>query len=657
MGGKAQYPKIFVLCFLILLLQGIIRNAFLLHYGLGNRGLIFAACMGMLICFYCILRRGGYLYLASPLSNIEHSWDFKLPLMFFKDTGSEPERKDEAERNTLSDQYLANLIANISEALFVVDENKKIVMFNSAAKKLLKCTDEYLQGKPVDILFKNDGCNFFLCDKFKPCVEKAYDADLVTQDRQVVPVAFSCSVMEIDGKGSFHYICTARNMTETRKVQDALFKQANFDSLTQLYNRCYLESKAAEILSERRNSANHHSLLMIDLDHFKIVNDTCGHEAGDQLLRHLSYIMKETLRNSDIIARVGGDEFAVFLPCTEVKQAIVVAEKIKSAIIQYNFTWEGKVFNVGASIGIAETDENINDIRLMHRAADIACFVAKGSGGSGVMVYNDNKEQDKAMDDGLNLFPLIMEAIDNDDFFLVYQPVANMNHSGGPRLFEIYLRLRLKDGTVIPSSAFISQAYRYNLMSKIDKWVINTFFSSFQERIMPAIGQEGAVFSINISELTLSTEGSKEFIDFIEGGLKKYNIPPEMICFEIKENAAISNFIEVSDFETGLRRLGCKFALDDFGSSFSSFSYLKFLNADYVKIDGTLINDISENPLGCTMVSSINEISHILNKKTIAKQVEEKDVFDGLKSIGIDYCQGYIVAEPDTIENIMNKVY
>lgn len=655
MGGKAQYPKILIVCLLFISIQGIIRNAVFPDYDLGNIGFIFAAFAGVLIFLYNNLRQGRHLCPVNMPPDIEYEEDLKTNLLFFTTFGTEG--KGEPEKSALSGKYMANLIANISEALFVIDENKKIVMFNSAAKKLLKCRDEYLEGKPIDVLFKSNCCNFFLSDNFKPTVEKSYDADLITEAGEIVPVAFSCSIMEIDGKGGFHYICTARDMTETRKVQDALFKQANFDSLTQLYNRCYLESKASEILAERRITTNHHSLLMIDLDHFKIVNDTCGHEAGDQLLRHLSYIMKESLRNSDIIARVGGDEFAVFLPCTDVKQATIVAEKIKSAITQYNFTWEGKVFSVGASIGIAETDENINDIRLMHRAADIACFIAKGSGGSGVMVYNDDKEPSETTGDELNLFPLIMEALESDSFFLVYQPVANINYTGGPKLFEIYLRLRLKDGTVIPSSAFISQAYRYNMMSKIDQWVINTFFSSFHERIMPFVGPESALFSINISEATLSAEGSKEFIEFIERGLNRYNVPPEMICFEIKENAAISNFIEVSDFEAGLRTLGCKFALDDFGSSFSSFSYLKFLNADYVKIDGTLINDISDSPLGCTMVSSINEISHILNKKTIAKQVEGKDVFDGLKSIGIDYCQGYMIAEPDTIENIMNKMY
>lgn len=443
-------------------------------------------------------------------------------------------------------------------------------------------------------------------------------------------------------------------MSDVKKAKDLLFRQANYDSLTNLYNRYYLEDRIQEIMQDGQTDGRH-AFLLIDLDRFKIVNDICGHNAGDQLLCHIAHMIKKSLRPQDIIARIGSDEFAVFLPSTAIAQAADIARTLCKLVKEIHFSWDSKIFPVSASIGVVETDEEICDIQQMQDAADRACLIAKGKGGNDISIYTKHNEDLTKRKEETKLVPAISNALENNGFFLVFQPIIPFDNKNPLQIFEALIRMRDKGGAAVAPATFLPAAHRYNMMPMIDRWVIEHFFSTFHQKISPYFNQSHTLFNLNISAASLNEGNSEAFFSFIQHRLCKYHIPPEMVCFEITETNAISNFVDVSSFISGLKQLGCKFALDDFGSGFSSFSYLKFLPVDYIKIDGQLVKDIVDNPVDCAMVAAINQIAHILKKKTIAEHVETKAVFDLLVKMGIDYGQGFGLARPASIEQLLEQ--
>lgn len=438
------------------------------------------------------------------------------------------------------------------------------------------------------------------------------------------------------------------------KADSHIHHLAYYDSLTGLINRHQFDSVLSATLDEAKEHGGSHALLYIDLDQFKVVNDTCGHAAGDKLLEQLSLHLKKAVRESDSLARLGGDEFALLLNNCAEDSAVRIANKILSNLSDFRFSWDEKYFTVGASIGIASI-KGINDSSShVMRRADLACYMAKELGRNRVHVYAD---EDKSLDDmhgEMQWVSKIKQGLDNNNFFLVVQAIKPLSEdSSNTMRYEILIRLNEKN-TIIEPGAFIPAAERYSLMPEIDRWVIDKSFSFLKKlRTSPATWKNNFAFSINLSGHSLSDD---RLLPYIIEKFDQYEIPHDSICFEITETAAISNLAVAMNFFKEIKTLGCRLALDDFGSGLCSFSYLKSIPVDFLKIDGSFISRMLDSSLDMAIVTSIKEISMATNSKVIAEFVSNSDTMHKLSELGIDYAQGYWISEPAPINSLLKLV-
>ena len=371
-----------------------------------------------------------------------------------------------------------------------------------------------------------------------------------------------------------------------------------------------------------------------------MVNDTCGHAAGDELLRQLADIFRTRIRGADTLARLGGDEFAIILSECELGPAVNVAENIRAAVEDFRFGWQDQSFQVGVSIGLVLVDRNSPDLDEVFKAADSACYAAKDAGRNRVHIYSPDDVEITNRQGEAHWLVRIQNALDENRFELHYQPILPIADDSDPVHYEILIRMQSEEGELIPPGAFISSAERYQLMSKIDLWVIERLFSWIEAHWDH---RAPAVFAINLSGQSLADESLlyrvKQLID-------EHAIAAEHICFEITETAAISNLSQAQLFMDELRDLGCRFALDDFGSGLSSFAYLKSLRVDYLKIDGAFVKDMVEDDIDRAMVESIHNIGSVLKLRTIAEFVEDDAILQALRELGVDFAQGYGIARP-----------
>ncbi|MES9991301.1 MAG: EAL domain-containing protein [Candidatus Thiodiazotropha sp.] len=426
--------------------------------------------------------------------------------------------------------------------------------------------------------------------------------------------------------------------------------QATHDPLTGLINRREFERRLAEVLRQADIDGSHHVLLYMDLDQFKIVNDTCGHIAGDTLLQQIRITLQERIRQNDSLARLGGDEFGVLLKhCTQ-DDALKVAESLRQAILNFHFVWEDKTFRVGISIGAVGIDRHSGDISSLLSAADSACYMAKERGRNRVQLYKKT-DQDLARQHGDMLWiTRITEALNRDLFELYCHPIVavaptrvEQNH------YEILVRLRQKNSDLIPPGAFIPAAERFDMITLVDRWVVDHAFDYLKQHQQ----EKRLRFSINLSGKSLSDKGLLEHIEkrIIDGDVEGHEI-----CFEITESAAVISLGTARRFIQSLKAYGCYFSLDDFGRGMSSFSYLKTLPVDYIKIDGSFISDIVIDSLGRAIVNSINQIAHTLKLQTIAEFVEDQATLEELQRLQIDYAQGFHICKPFPISELSKHV-
>jgi len=426
---------------------------------------------------------------------------------------------------------------------------------------------------------------------------------------------------------------------------------AYYDSLTGLVNRHQFDNALNVALSDTHKHHSHHALLYLDLDQFKVVNDTCGHLAGDKLLEELAIHLKHFIRESDMFARLGGDEFALLLNSCPEEKAIAIANKILSAVSDFHFVWEDRSFTVGVSIGvvyITDPDETASNVL---RKSDLACYMAKELGRNRIHVYTGDDQSLEERHGEMQWVSRIHQAIAGDLFFLVAQRILPLDNDSEPvKRYEVLIRLNENNST-IPPGAFIPAAERYGIMSNIDKWVVDKTFS-FMKRLYssPLEENKNTVFSINLSGLSL---GEKDFFKFIQDKFLEYKIPPENICFEITETAAISNLSVALDFMNSVKALGCNLALDDFGSGLCSFSYLKSIPVDYLKIDGSFVTRMLDDPLNMAIVMAIKQISLATNTKVIAEFVVNDEIKQKLQEMGVNYAQGYGIEKPVMINHLI----
>ncbi len=470
------------------------------------------------------------------------------------------------------------------------------------------------------------------------------------KDGSIVDVEFSANLISYQERDAFCIV--VRDISERKRAELALREserrlawQANHDPLTELYNRREFETQLAAAVSSAHSRSEQHVLCYLDLDQFKIVNDTCGHIAGDALLCHISTLLASKLRKTDTLARLGGDEFGILLYDCPSTTAVQIAHKLREQIHNYRFVWQDNSFSLGASIGLVEINATTPSPQSALSAADAASYVAKNKGGNRVHLYQLDDKELAAQQGQMQWVTRLGTALEQNRFRLYYQPIipTSCPHSCLPQYYhsEVLLRLEDESGQIVSPMAFIPAAERYHLMHLIDRWVISTLFE--QLAAQPQQSQQGRVFSVNLSGASLNDE---QFICFVQAQFAATGIPPQIICFEITETVAITNLGQAAALMRLLKDTGCSFALDDFGSGMSSFAYLKNLPVDYLKIDGAFVREITSDPIAAAMVHSIAQVAKVMGIQTIAEFVEDEQIFTQLRQLQVDFAQGYAISPP-----------
>jgi len=420
------------------------------------------------------------------------------------------------------------------------------------------------------------------------------------------------------------------------------------DTITGLYNRYEFEKRLSFALKYSSKAAGDSIMCYVDLDQFKIVNDTSGHTAGDELLKQVSLILEKGVDKKDIVARLGGDEFGILFLGKSLAEVQKMAQKILRAIKEYRFAYDGKIFVIGASMGMVPIERECCSLVDIISAADAACYQAKEKGRNCIHIASRDDKKIQERRGEMQWLAKLTQALEEGMFCLYVQPIISLMHeSQAIKHYEVLIRLEDNDGKIISPMAFIPPAERYGMMQRIDRWVIEEVFREYT-RLHEKSGQLYS-FSVNLSGISLNDESLSAFIERL---FERYNVPYQSICFEVTETAAVSNLSVALKFINKMRALGCKFSLDDFGSGLSSFSYLQNLPVDYLKIDGAFVCDIDVNEVNRAMVKSINEISHIMGMKTICEFVENEEVERILQKMDVDFAQGYFYAEPFAIETL-----
>ncbi len=426
-------------------------------------------------------------------------------------------------------------------------------------------------------------------------------------------------------------------VNDRRHLTRRLEYQASHDGLTGLANRREFERRLAQTLANVRKEGGTCLCLYLDLDQFKVVNDTCGHGAGDELLRQVATLLAAGLRRSDLLARLGGDEFGVLLEGCLLDQGREIAEALVEAVREFRFVWGDKSFDIGVSIGMVPVESSATDIAEVLSNADLACYTAKERGRSRVHVYRTHDRHLAARRGEMQWVARIDQALNEGRMRLHGQIILPLSPGKGrsPHL-EFLVRMEDSEGGIVPPNAFLPAAERYGAMPRLDRWVVEQAFAW-----CAAQGDSEFVCALNLSGTSLSDPG---MLDFLRAQLQACTLPPGRICFEITETAAVSDMATAKAFIDVLRDLGCRFALDDFGSGLSSFGYLKALPVDYLKIDGEFVRDMAHDPVDRTMVESINHLGHVMGMETIAEFVEDTETLEILRGLGVDYVQGQGIA-------------
>lgn len=422
---------------------------------------------------------------------------------------------------------------------------------------------------------------------------------------------------------------------------------AQHDSLTGLFNRRMFEQKIEESITEVNEKGTTHALLFLDLDKFKVINDSAGHLAGDTLLQQIASLFESSIGENDLLARFGGDEFGIVLRNCDLSCAQAKAREMINTVEKFNFTWTSKRFKVGVSIGIVMIDGLIGTALELLSLSDTACYIAKENGVNNLHIMDAKSESFVRLHHEMDWISKIYDAISHNLFMLYIQKIKSLK--GEDDHYEVLIRMKNEKGDVFYPDSFLPSAARYSLMPKIDLWVIETLFRLLHDNEMLS----GITFAINLSGQSLMKE---DFEGQVKELFERYRIDGRKIIFEITETSAMSNFKRVTQFIDHFKALGCKFSLDDFGTGLSSFAYLKNFRVDYLKIDGSFVRDILEDPIDKVMVESIAQISTLLHLKTVAEYVENEAILDVIKTMNIDYGQGYGIQKPFFIEQLLEEL-
>ena len=543
-------------------------------------------------------------------------------------------------------------LRSIGDGVITTDAECNVEYINPVAEELTGWRVDDASGRPVDDIFR--GFHEETCEPLENplavairrnrSIKSVRPSLLIRRDGNELYIESTASPIR-DGRGDVTGgVLVFHDVSESRELNRRLSYQASHDILTGLVNRTEFENRLERALKSAKAKETSYALCYLDLDQFKIVNDSCGHSAGDALLGQLGALLKSKIRWRDTLARLGGDEFGVLLESCSLDEAMQTAEVLRQTIADFKFMWEDRSFRLGVSIGVVPITADNEDVAALLSAADSACAAAKEAGRNRIHSFLENDIDLMRRRREMQWAARINNALEDNRFELFRQTIQPLQGEEEGAHYEILLRMRDESGSIISPGLFIEAAERYSITPSIDRWVIR---NAFRWLVSEADERERlALCSINLSGQSL---GDEKFLPFVIDQFQMSGLDATRICFEITETHAIASYSQANRFINALKELGCKFALDDFGTGLSSFGYLKHFPVDFLKIDGSFVKEMLHDPIDREMVRSINEIGHLTGKKTIAEFAENAEIITMLRGMGVDYAQGYGVSEPKRV--------
>lgn len=577
------------------------------------------------------------------------------------ETAREHEKKRSADALFLEQVRAQVTLESIGDGVITTDRDGRVVYMNPVAEQFTGWDAATVPGLPLGEVFRifdeTSGTSeeYPIAQSLKLGRVLRHDAhhQLLRRDGSRLEIQDSAAPIRDRDGTILGAVVVFRDVTEIQHMAKRMMFLASHDPLTGLLNRREFENRLHRVLEGARAEGETHAVCYLDLDQFKVVNDTCGHIAGDELLKQLAHHLSREIRMGDVLARLGGDEFGVIFEHCPMDKARHLAEMLLTTIKDFRFAWQSRRFEIGASIGLVPVTADSGGLTEILSAADSACYVAKDHGRNRIHVYQPDDLALSQRHGEMQWVHRLRQGLDNNSFDLHCQPIVPLaSHAKRvPRFYEILVRVHDRD-LVLPT-VFIPAAERYHLMPAIDRWVVHTAFTVLQKyyaRVSRWDGTEPAHFAINLSGQSLCDD---KFLEFVVTQFMHTGIEPAHICFEITETAAIANLTRAHHFITRLKKMGCQFALDDFGSGLSSFGYLKSLPVDYLKIAGEFIQDIVDDPVDYAMVDAINQIGHVMGLITVAESVENDAILDKLREVGVDYGQGLGIDAPKPLHEVL----
>ncbi len=569
----------------------------------------------------------------------------------------------ETEERAFAEQARAHVtLESIADAVICTDRHQRVTYLNNAAEHMTLWSEPEAQGQLLsNVLELRPEVS---AHSFAPTdIARILNGDqrsapatggvlLTRRDGSVIPIQERVAPIRDVSGAVTGVVLVLRDITQERAAAAQLHHQATHDALTGLANRREFEHRLQRAIDLRVQHGTEYALLYLDLDQFKVINDTCGHAAGDELIRQIAWSIRQLTRAEDLLARLGGDEFGLLLANTSPAAAVEVAESVRRRIADLRFTWQEKFFVVNVSIGVLSLNDCLPGVADALSAADQACYLAKDNGRNRVQAYRPDDQEVRARQGEMQWVERINAALDLDRFVLFAQEIRSVGQSAhrSGSCYELLVRLIDAEGALVAPMAFIPAAERYGLMPRVDRWVI----AHACQRLAEAFARTGTVPTcmINLSGASVTDPG---LADFVRECLSASGLPARHIGFELTETAAIANLERAAQMMNELRKLGCPIALDDFGSGMSSFAYLRSLPVDYLKIDGEFVKDMASDPIDHAVVESIQNIARVMGIKTVAESVESEAILTALTLVGVDYAQGFHLARPLPLQRLLEQ--
>jgi len=563
-------------------------------------------------------------------------------------------RRQIEERLRSEKDFISTTLDSINNPVIVIDSKDRIKLLNPSAEKLFGARLQQLADTSIhDVLILYANRQTTRIVDVKQLLDRKlslssmffYDAS-----QSLVELEFSASPMIDMEAEDVGYVIILKDVSEDRKLRRKLSYEGSHDQLTGFLNRSAFEQKFETLVTEDNNSRPQHVLAFLDIDRFRVVNETCGSAAGDLLLKQVSSMIKKHVRKSDFVSRLSGDEFGIIMPFFEMERALQAIQKIIIEIQHSGFIWNEQEYSVTATIGVMAFGRMADEYADCYSKVTTACYLAKQNGGNQYHFIGENDEKVLAQQVSMEWVSGIMEGFTEDRFCLYVQPIVSIDREEKHTHYEVLIRYRGPDGKIVSPNDFLPPAERYNLIERVDSWVVNRIVSWLQDYQHLV---SDVMFSINLSGRSI---GSQNFHKFLHERLTASNIDLSQLCFEITETAVVENVEKSVEFINSMKELGVKFSLDDFGTGLSSFSYLKQFPVDFLKIDGEFVRDIIEDDKSYVFVRSMTEVGHALNMKVIAEFVESDTMFNKLREANVDFIQGYQVGKPVEIHSLIEHL-